>query len=166
MIPVRMHGVALLPPNDAPVMLLRETVGEQRWMAIWIGAPEANALLAAHQQVENPRPDTIELIGQVIDAFGRQVERVQVTTLQDNVFHADLILDDGTRISARPSDAVAIGLRAEAPIDVEDTVLAAATVEINVAEATDGDDVEQEIANFRARLDDVTPEDFGDAEDD
>lgn len=143
-------------------MLLQETVGEQRWLPISIGAPEANALVAAHQRVEHPRPDTIELIGRVIWALERQVRRVQVTALQEGVFLADLILDDDLRISARPSDAVAIGIRADVPIEVEEAVLDEASVEIEIADASDPEIAEQEIAKFRAHLDNLTAEDFED----
>ncbi|WP_092536539.1 bifunctional nuclease family protein [Amycolatopsis arida] len=164
MVPVRVHGVAILAPDDeTPVMLLRETAGERRWLPISIGMPEANALVAAHQRVEHPRPDTIQLIGHVIGAFGRRVRRVEVTALHEGVFHADLVLDDGVRISARPSDAVALGLRAEAPIEVDEEVLAVAAVELELSDEPNREpDVEREIETFRARLDEATPEDFED----
>lgn len=157
-----MHGVALVPPDNRPVMLLRETVGEQRWLPISIGTSEANALIAAREQVEHPRPDTIELMGQVVFAFGRRVERVEVTALDGGVFFADLVFDDAVRVSARPSDAIAIGLRAEAPLEVDEVVLDEASVEIELAGEASGADVEQEVTDFRARLDEITAEDFGD----
>lgn len=162
MIRVRVHGVALVPPDNAPVMLLQETVGEERWLPISIGSSEANALIAAQEQVEHPRPDTIELMGHVVLAFGRRIERVQITALDGGVFFADLVFDDAVRVSARPSDAVAIGLRAEAPLEVDEAVLDEASVEIELAGEATGKDVEQEITDFRARLDDITAEDFGD----
>lgn len=143
-------------------MLLQETTGEQRWLPISIGAPEANALVAAHQNVEHPRPDTIELIGHVVTGLGRQVRQVQVTALQDGVFIAELVFDDDLRVSARPSDAVAIGVRAEVPIEVEEAVLDEASVEIEIADAGEPEDAEQEIAKFRAHLDQLTAQDFED----
>ncbi|MBP2182164.1 bifunctional nuclease family protein [Amycolatopsis magusensis] len=157
MVPVRVHGVALLPPDETPVMLLREITGERRWLPIAIGAPEATALVAACQQVVHSRPDTIELIGQVIEVFGH-VERVEVTALDSGVFFSDLVLGDGVRVSARPSDAVAIGVRAGVPLEVDEAVLAVASTTFELAD----DDVEQQIADFRVELDYVSPEDFGD----
>jgi bifunctional DNase/RNase len=155
--------VTLLPVDETPVMLLRETVGEQRWLPISIGTPEANALVAAHQRIQHPRPNTIELIGHVIDAFGRRVQRVEVTALHEGVFISDLVLNDGVRISARPSDAVALGIRAGAPVEVDEAVLDVAAVEIEMSGDIDREhDMEQEIASFRARLDEATAEDFDD----
>nr|WP_116040573.1 bifunctional nuclease family protein [Amycolatopsis palatopharyngis] len=171
MIPVRVEGVAVLPADEAPVLLLRETVGEQRWLAISIGVPEANALVAAHEHVEHARPDSIELIGHVVEALGRQVQRVQVIALDEGVFLADLILDGSVRVSARPSDAVAVGIRASVPIEVHETVFDAASVEVNFAADSDsgglgptalGPSQDQEIATFRERLENITPEDFDD----
>lgn len=146
-------------------MLLRETGGERRWLPISIGAPEANALVAAHQHVEHARPDTIELIGHIIDAFDRQVRRVEVTALQEGTFLADLVLSDDVRISARPSDAVAVALRAGAAVEVDEAVLEAAAVEIELVGDTDREpdehEVEREVGLFRAQLDESTAEDFG-----
>lgn len=169
-IPVRVQGVAVLPPDETPVMLLRETVGGHRWLPISIGVPEANALVAAHEHIDHPRPDTIELIGHVIEAFGAQVRGVEVTALHGGVFVSDLILDNDVRISARPSDAVAIGVRAGVPLEVDEAVLDAASVELEIAgnvdaenpEAESAPDQEQEISSFRARLDDITADDFDD----
>jgi bifunctional DNase/RNase len=92
-IAVRVHGVALLPSDDTPVMLLREIAGKQRWLPISIGAPEANALLEAHEHVDHGRPGTIELIEHVIEAFESHVRRVKVIALRDGVFQSDLILE-------------------------------------------------------------------------
>ncbi|WP_335645175.1 bifunctional nuclease family protein [Amycolatopsis albispora] len=159
---MKVHGVALLPPDEAPVMLLREIEGRRRWLAVSIGAPEATALIAACQRVEHPRPDTIELIGQVIESFGGRVQRVEVTALEAGVFFADLVLSDGVHVSARPSDAVAIGVRAGAPLEVPESVLGVASVELDLVDEDEaGPEVEQEVADFRSQLDDVTAEDFG-----
>jgi bifunctional DNase/RNase len=169
-IPVRVQGVAVLPPDETPVMLLRETVGDQRWLPISIGVPEANALVAAHEHIEHARPDTIELIGHVIEVFECAVRGVEVTALDDGVFFSDLVLDNGVRISARPSDAVAIGVRAGVPLEVDEAVLDMASVELEIAGSVDTEDLEsapapeqeQEIASFRAGLDDITADDFDD----
>ncbi|QWF78447.1 bifunctional nuclease family protein [Amycolatopsis sp. CA-230715] len=151
-------------------MMLRETEGDQRWLAITIGAPEADALLSAQERVAHPRPGTIELIGQVIDAFGHEVVGVEVTGLSHGIFLSDLVLDSGIRVSARPSDAVALAIRAGVPVTVEEAVLEEASVDIEItgtgAEATADDlsehERDQQVAEFRALLDEVRPEDFGD----
>jgi bifunctional DNase/RNase len=158
MIQVQVKGIGILPAEGAPVMLLREDIGRRRWLTIRIGVPEAEALLAAREQVAHIRPTTIELLLAVVEALGCDVERVELTALRDGVFHSDLVLDAGVRISARPSDAVAIALLAGAPVVVAEAVLDTAGQEMEVA----GDEAveSEEIAEFRTFLDAVTPDDF------
>ncbi|GAB3476793.1 bifunctional nuclease family protein [Amycolatopsis cihanbeyliensis] len=174
MVPVDVHGVALLTGGESPVMLLRESTGERRWLAISVGKPEAQAVLSAKDRIENIRPSTVELIGDVLQAFGRRVTRVEVTELRDNIFRADLVLDKDTRVSARPSDAVAIGLRARARIEVAETVFELAAVELEVTEngrpaedepadtptPAEPGSAEEQVRRFRHLLEQVRPEDF------
>lgn len=171
MVQVRVQGLAVVAQEVAPVVLLREETGQRRWLAITIGAPEAQELAAAQEQVTSARPGTVELILEVVSAFGRQVTSVEVTELRDSIFHADLVLSDGVRVSARPSDAIAVGLRAHAPIDVAEAVLAEAAVDVTVAGGEDpaealggepGVGTEDEIRQFRDLLDEVSPDDFRD----
>ncbi|WP_210770295.1 bifunctional nuclease family protein [Qaidamihabitans albus] len=158
----------MLPDDSAPVVLLRESYGERRWLAIAVGAPEATAMMEAAQRVENVRPSTIELIGQVLHTLGSAVTGVEVTGLHEGTFVADLVLEGGTRVSARPSDAIAIAVRADAPVEVEEAVLDEAAVEIDVVDTSDPAaametrEREAEIADFRAALEEADPEDFGD----
>lgn len=166
MVPVQVQGVAVVAAETTPVVLLRETEGRRRWLAITIGGPEASELAQAQSQAVTARPGTIELIGQVIAAFGHRVTRVEVTQLHEGVFHADLVLDDGVRVSARPSDALALGLRADVPVEVDEKVLDEAAIEL-VAEVTDDEvageeEQEREVEEFRSLLDEVTPDDFRD----
>ncbi|MEC3982538.1 bifunctional nuclease family protein [Amycolatopsis sp. H20-H5] len=170
MVPVQVQGVAVVAAETTPVVLLRETEGRRRWLAITIGGPEATELAQAQAQAVTTRPGTIELIGQVIAAFGHRVTRVEVTQLHEGVFHADLVLDEGLRVSARPSDALALGLRADVPVEVDEKVLDEAAIEL-VAEGddedlADGDDREREVEEFRTLLDEVTPDDFRDPRED
>ncbi|MFC3453701.1 bifunctional nuclease family protein [Amycolatopsis speibonae] len=172
MIPMDVEGMAVLAPEAAPVMLLRERQGERRWLAITIGGPEASAVALAQEKIRLPRPGTIELIGKVVESFGHQVIGVEVTALRDGIFFADLVLDSGIRVSARPSDAVAIGLRAGVAIEVADSVLEVASVRVEIVGS--GPDAElptvppdpvaqeREVEEFRAALDRIVPEDFGD----
>ncbi|AIG77644.1 Hypothetical protein AJAP_23975 [Amycolatopsis japonica] len=171
MISMDVEGMAVLAPEAAPVMLLREREGERRWLAITIGGPEASAVALAQERIR-PRPGTIELIGQVVESFGHRVTGVQVTALRDGIFFADLVLDSGIRVSARPSDAVAIGLRAGVGIEVADAVLEVASVRVEIVGAgpdaelpsvpSDPVAQEREVEEFRAALDKIAPEDFGD----
>jgi bifunctional DNase/RNase len=174
MIPVQVHGIAVTSEESSPVLLLREDGGDRRWLAITVGAPEAQALISAQKGAAQARPSTIELIGHVLEAFGRRLVSVEVTALHDQIFLSDLVLDSGERISARPSDAVALALRADAPVSVEEEVLAEAAVEIQETDSLDPADEEsasevpdpgqheQQIEDFRALLDGLTPDDFED----
>jgi uncharacterized protein len=152
-----------------PVLLLQETGGRRRVLPVWVGAPEATAIELARRHVELPRPQTHQLMLDVVHAFDRQLELVRITMLQDSVFHAELVFDRDTRVSARVSDAVAVALHVDARIEAEDDVLdEAAVAEVSgLSEALDEDEEEdatvesEEVKQFRRFLDEASPEDFG-----
>lgn len=150
---VEVIGVRIELPSTQPVVLLRETGGE-RVLPIMIGAFEAMAIAAAQEGVVPPRPMTHDLFANVLGALEHKISGVEVTGMSDGVFFADLILDDATRVSARPSDAIALALRTDAPIKCSDEVLEEAAIVAPPEE-------DEEIEEFRAFLDQVTPEDFG-----
>ncbi len=149
-------GVRVELPTNTPILLLRERDGS-RYVPIWIGTPEATAIALALEGVETARPLTHDLMKTLLDALGAEVERVEVTGLNEGTFFAELIIDsDGEEISvsSRPSDAVALATRTGAPVYASREVLDAAGIEIR-------DDTEEaEIERFREFLDEVTPEDF------
>lgn len=149
-------GVRVELPSNTPIVLLRELSGE-RYLPIWIGAVEASAIASAMEGVEPPRPLTHDLLKNVVEAMGATVTRVVITELRDSVFYADLVLSlDGEEIhvSSRPSDAIALAVRTEAPVFAMPIVLEDAGIEIRE------EDEEQEIERFREFLEDVTVEDF------
>ena len=111
-----------------PVLLLQEAGGSHRLLPVWIGIAEANAITVEQHGVSLPRPMTHQLIGAVVDAFGRHLEQVRITELRDNIFFAELILDQNTRVSAWVSDAIALDLHLGVLIHADDTVLDAAAV--------------------------------------
>jgi bifunctional DNase/RNase len=122
------HDVAVnvervgLDPNNLPVVLLEERSGS-RWLAIWIGTAEAESIAMSIDDVASPRPNSHDLARSVIDGLHGEVERVVVTDLRDGTYYATLLLRAGRQrveIDARPSDAIAIALRARAPIFVRD----------------------------------------------
>ena len=168
LIPVRVEGVVVLPREQAPSMLLRETAGQGRQLAVVIGVPEAENLVNALQQRKHGRPGTIELLDEVINALGSSLQGVSITGLRDGIFIAALRLADGVTVSARPSDAIALAVRSGAYIEVAEEVLEEASVSITIFDETTGESPvpgadEGEIAQFRAELDDITPDDFGTA---
>ena len=111
MIEVTIVGVRIEMPSNQPLVLLRESVGE-RHIPIWIGAAEATAIALAEQGVVPPRPLTHDLLCGVVLALGRSVARVNLTKVEDGVFYAEIVFDNGTTIGSRASDAIAIAQRA------------------------------------------------------
>lgn len=150
--PMRVVGVRVELPANQPVVMLREQDGV-RYLPIWIGAVEASAIAFHQQRVASPRPLTHDLLRDVIGALGTKLEAVHITELRDDVFYAELRFTGDVRVSARPSDAIALALRCEVEILGADSVLEAAGVEIP-------DEQEDEVEKFREFLDQVSPEDF------
>lgn len=150
-------GVRIELPSNQPIVLLRERDGT-RYLPIWIGAIEATAIAYALEGVDHQRPLTHDLFKDSIVALGNEVERVVVTELRDNIFFADLVFkrdDDEVHVSARPSDAIALAARTEAPLFADAQVLEDAGIEI------EEEPEEDEIERFREFLEDVSPTDFG-----
>ncbi len=139
-------------PSNQPIVLLKESEGI-RYLPIWVGATEATAIAFAQQGVVPPRPLTHDLMKSLVEELGSKIESVQLTELLDGVFYANLKLAAGKEISARPSDAIALALRAGAPIFASAQLFEEAGIEI-----PDQSDVEVEA--FREFLDQINPEDF------
>ena len=110
--PMRVVGVRVELPANQPVVLLREEDGV-RYLPIWIGAVEASAIAFQQQGVQTVRPLTHDLLRDVINALGVRLEAVHITELRDDVFYAELRFTGGVKVSARPSDAIALALRCE-----------------------------------------------------
>jgi bifunctional DNase/RNase len=146
-------GVRVEMPTNSPIVLLRERHG-QRYLPIWIGAPEATAIAYAQQGVEPPRPLTHDLMVTVIAQLGHQLEQVRITGMEDGIFYASLVFDGGARIiESRPSDAIALALRAATPILAEESLLDLAGITMAIED-------EDEVERFREFLDQVSAEDF------
>ncbi len=152
MIRLDIVGVRIELTSNDPVLLLKAQ-DDDRYLPLWIGAAEATAIAMAQQGISPPRPLTHDLLARLITAMGRRLDRVDFTRLDDGVFYAELVLDDGTRIDARPSDSVAVAIRCDAPVWVDPAVLEAAGVAKPVEE-------HEEVEAFREFLDNVSPEDF------
>jgi bifunctional DNase/RNase len=149
---MRVVGVRVELPANQPILLLRETSGD-RYLPIWIGSVEATAIAQEQQGVKPSRPLTHDLLKDVITAMSRRLEQVRITDLQGGTFFAELIFDGGIKVSARPSDSVALALRMGVPIHAEERVLAEAGLIIP-------DEQEDEVEKFREFLDSISPEDF------
>ncbi|WP_028279037.1 bifunctional nuclease family protein [Arthrobacter sp. H5] len=168
MLEVEVVGVRIELPSNQPLVLLKETEGT-RHIPIWIGAPEASAIAFVQQGIVPPRPMTHDLLVSVIAATGRSLSEVRLVSVEDTVFHAELVFDNGTTVSSRASDAIAIALRVPCPIYCAPEVLNDTGVQIAEAEEDDDDaapgpegqlNAERELRQFREFLADVEPEDF------
>lgn len=149
---MRVVGVRVELPANQPILLLRETEGE-RYLPIWIGSVEATAIALEQQGVRPARPLTHDLLKEVVEALGRELQQVVITDLREGTFFAELVFDGNVRVSARPSDSVALALRVGVPIHAVDSVLEEAGLIIP-------DEQEDEVEKFREFLDSVSPEDF------
>jgi bifunctional DNase/RNase len=152
-------GVRVEMPSNNPIVLLRERAGT-RYLPIWVGAVEATAIAYAQQGIVPPRPLTHDLMRDVLDALGVALDEVRITALEDGVFYSTLVFADGTEVSARPSDAIALALRTGSAIKGAEEVLESAGIEIP-DEDEEGPSAEDEVQQFREFLDHVSPEDFG-----
>jgi uncharacterized protein len=159
MVELTLIGVRVELPANQPIVLLKEREGE-RYLPIWIGSAEAQAIALALQGVTPPRPMTHDLMRNILEELGVAVERIVITELREGTFYAIIQMTrNGTRfeISSRPSDAIALAVRTSVPIFANEDVLGEASIVIR-------DDEEQEVERFREFLDQVTPEDFAEGE--
>lgn len=146
-------------PTRTPVVILRETSGQRRLLPIFIGVPEAQAIALSMQNIETPRPMTHDLLKNVLDELGAQVERIVVTELRDGTFFAEIVVNsrgEVRSVSSRPSDAIALAVRIGSPIFAAEDVLD----EAGRVEQDDDEQAEQMVEEFRAFIDHVNPEDF------
>ena len=154
-------GVRLELPGNTPVVLLREQTGDHRVLPIYIGPEEARAIALALEGVETPRPMTHDLMRDLLGAVGAEVRAITVTELRESTFYAEIevVLDGRTvRVSSRPSDAVALAVRVQAPIFAAEEVLADAAMP--AAEESEEEQQEEIVEEFREFIDQVNPEDF------
>ena len=155
-VPMKVKGLMLDPSSNTPIVILKDEE-ERVFLPIWIGVFEANAIAMELEDAEVPRPMTHDLFHNTLQAAEVTLERVVIRDLQDNTFFAVLLLSAGGEafeIDARPSDALALALRAEAPIFVLSSVLEKAEAIDLVQKVQDEDELKRWLA-------DVDPEDLG-----
>ena len=154
-IELELVGVRVELPHNQPIVLLKERSGE-RFLPIWIGAVEATSIAFALQGVVTARPMTHDLMRDLLAGLHVAVDRIVVTELREGTFYAEIqMTQDGqtVTVSSRPSDAIALAVRATVPIYASESVLAEAGIEIE-------DEEEDEVERFKEFLDQVSPEDF------
>jgi uncharacterized protein len=157
------YGVSFDMVGKQPIVLLKTADGN-KFLPIWIGHPEAAAILMKLQGASTPRPMTHDLFTEMLTQLDAKVVRIAVTELRDNTFYAMItIAVDGTEIEvdSRPSDAIALAVRADAPIFAAPEVIEESAIEFEqTEEATDEELLEQ----FKEFLDEVKPDDFQEVE--
>jgi uncharacterized protein len=152
------YGVSFDMVGKQPIVLLR-TLDGNRFLPIWIGHPEAAAILMKLQGTPTARPMTHDLVTSMLSELNAVVAKVAVTELRENTFHATITLQvNGSEIEidSRPSDALALAVRTEAPIFVADQVMDDSAIEFG----QEPDDASEVIDEFRTFLENVNPEDF------
>lgn len=159
MIHLEVVGVHIEDAQNLAVLWLQKVDDDSRVLEIFIGPIEAEAITLAQQGVIPPRPLTHNLLLDVLTALGVSIAEVHITKIESNTFYAELVLSNGTRVSARPSDAVALAIRAEVPVLVTADVFETAAKLIRADETTD-ENPEEEIEAFRHFLEDLNPDDF------
>jgi uncharacterized protein len=163
MVEMTIYGVSFDLVGKQPIVLLKTSDGN-RYLPIWIGHPEAAAILMKLQGAAVPRPLTHDLLVNILGELDVEIARVTVTELRDNTFHASItVVHNGNEleIDSRSSDAIAIAVRAQAPIFAADDVIEDSAIEM------EGDEVNEEeiVDEFRSFLDKVSAEDFAEVED-
>ncbi|MEW6068636.1 MAG: bifunctional nuclease family protein [Nitrospirota bacterium] len=146
LVQMKVEGLLFDPRSNMYILLLKEIDGNGT-LPIWIGKPEADSIALALGRVDTPRPLTHDLVKNIIDGLKIKITKMIVTEIRDNTYFAVLCLNDGkkeTLIDSRPSDAVAVALRVNAPIFVRD----------NILEQRSSDELEEWLKNLK-------PEDFG-----
>ena len=158
---MQIYGVSFDLVGKQPIVLLKTAEGN-KFLPIWIGHPEAAAILMKLQSASTPRPMTHDLVTDMLDQLGAQVVRITVTELRENTFFAQItVQQDGSEvdIDSRPSDAIALAIRADAPIFAADEVIEESAIEFEGDEVTQ-EDLEQEVVKFKQFLDNVTADEF------
>lgn len=155
-----------------PIMLLKEPDGDERILPIFIGKSEALAIALAMEGVTSPRPMTHDLMAEVIGTSGMELLRVEIVDLEDRTFFAEMEFgkrgdeESAFRISSRPSDAIALAIRMDAPVFAVDKVLDEAGFvpseeELeDEAEEAEEEQPEEVIEQFKEFIDNVSAEDF------
>ncbi|MCD4813198.1 bifunctional nuclease family protein [bacterium] len=155
MVEMKVKGLAVDANSKIPVVILTDPE-EKRYLPIWIGIYEADAILIALEKINVPRPMTHDLMKSILETLGVTIDRILIHNIQNNTFYARISLirgDEEWEIDARPSDAIALGLRAECSIFVSEKVIVEASI-------TDKSKYEKEKIEFKKFFQDLKPADF------
>lgn len=159
MLEMVIKGLTLDPLTNMPIVILRDHEG-QKALPIWIGIFEANAIALEMEKVSTPRPMTHDLIRNILEGMKATVSKIVINDLKDNTFYAEVYISynqSEVMIDARPSDAIALALRVDAPIYVAEKVIEGAkSIDISDDSLQDSD-----TDKWKEWLEQIKPEDFG-----
>ena len=159
--PLDVLGLNTEAESGMPLVLLREQDAPHRVLPIFIGGREAVAIALALSGQSPPRPLTHDLLAALIESLDAHVDHVEVTEVREGTFLAELAVrgpHGGVSLDSRPSDAIALALRLDAPLFASDAVLDAAGALVSVE--TDDRAIDEDVDRFRAFLDEVDPAEF------
>lgn len=156
MIEMKVEGLTLDPLTNMPIITLKDITGK-KILPIWVGIFEANAIALEMEKVATPRPMTHDLIKNILDGMEVKVIHIIVNDLRDNTFYATISIafnNHIVNIDSRPSDAIAVALRVNAPIYVAEKVMEMARgIDVSEANAEDSE-------KFKKWLENLKPGDF------
>ena len=156
MIQMKVMGIALDTRTGSPIVVLND-MENRRALPIWIGSAEASAIIRKIENLSVSRPMTHDLIIDVIKKTGYKLEKIEINNVEKETYFATLFLvkgDDTIEIDSRPSDAIAIAMRADAPIYVTSNVLMSGGVSTDTAKD------EEEAQEFKDFIQSIKPSDF------
>ncbi len=157
MIEMKVMGIALDTRTGSPIVVLHDTEN-RRALPIWIGSAEASSIIRKIENLGVARPMTHDLIISIIEKVGYKLNKIEINDVEKETYYATLFLEDNSgkiiEIDSRPSDAIAVAIRVEAPIYVTSNVLASGSV------STDSAKDEEEAQEFKNFIQSIKPSDF------
>ena len=153
---MKVMGIALDTRTGSPIVVLHD-IDNRKALPIWIGSAEASAIIRKIENISVARPMTHDLIIQIVEKLGGNIDRIEINDVEKETYYANIYLTKGDEevvIDARPSDAIAIAIRVDAPIYVTANVLANGSVSCDAAKD------EEEAQEFRNFIQSIKPSDF------
>lgn len=147
---MKIRGLMMDPVTNMPIVVLKDVSGEGV-LPIWVGIYEANAIALEIEKVTTPRPMTHDLIKNVLTGLDAQVNKVVVSELREDTFYAVIWMERGGHlisVDSRPSDALALALRVDCPIFVEDAVLKSSKLAAAISDKTSGEELRKWLENL------------------
>ena len=156
---MKVMGIAIDTRTGAPIVVLHD-LDNRKALPIWIGSAEASAIIRKIENISVTRPLTHDLIIDIIEKTGYEIDRVEINDVENDTYFADICLKDKNReneirIDSRPSDAIAVAIRADVPILIGTSVMAEGAISVNSQKE------EEEAQEFKSFIQNIKPSDFG-----